>query len=88
MSDYRDADCHTHCHPGSIAHYFGPEVVTTSIIQSITRTIIKYQSIDPSTRLYNHYNWARYIQKYCIYTVCNNLIIEIVHDLSHDQDIF
>ena len=39
----RDAQCHTH-HPGPIVHYLGTEVVNTSIIQSITRTILKFQS--------------------------------------------
>ena len=40
----RDAQCHTHYHPGPIVHYLGTEVVNASIIQSITRTILKFQS--------------------------------------------
>ena len=40
----RDAQCHTHYHTGPIIHYLGTEVVNTSIIQSITRTILKFQS--------------------------------------------
>ena len=40
----RDAQWHTHYHPGPIVHYLGTEVVNTSIIQSITKTILKFQS--------------------------------------------
>ena len=72
MSDFWDAECHTHCHPGPIVHYLGTEVGNTSIIQSITRTILKFQSIDSSKDYTITIIGARYIQNYVMYTVCNN----------------